>query len=154
MSPMSAVYNRLWTVEDGRLLVGWGGEARIAYDAIIDQQRTATEAAKDLASFMSGWLSSIAEDNVGYVRFLLDKLTEIANHLFAAIAAIGTSGGVFTLEDIANAIGTAVGAAIDQLGEIAERISAAVSRIIEAEAALADVSYFPDGNWPAAVTRA
>ena len=153
MSPTSEVYNQIWTVEDGRRLAGWGGEARSSYDDIIGQQQSATTAAKDLASFMSGWLSTIAEDNIGYVRFLLDKITEIANHLFAAIAAIGTSGGVFTLEDVANAIGTAVAAAIDHLGEIAERIASALTNLIDAEAALSDFSHFPNANWPEAVSR-
>lgn len=154
MTPTSEVYNRIWSVADGRDLAQWDGEARTAYNDIVAQQQQSTEAAKDLASFMSAWLSNIADDNVGYVTDLLDRLADLAGIIAAGIAALADSFGVFTLQKIAELVGEVVQQAISHLGEIARRISAAVDRIIDAERALGDHSYFPGGKWPLAVDRA
>jgi len=154
MSPISDIHSRIWTVRDGRDLADWDGQARTAYDDIVAQQQETTNAAKDLAAFMSSWVAEIAEDNVGYVKQLLDRLGDIVSTIAAGIVALVDSWGVFTLLKIAELVGQFVGEAISQLGEIAVQIASALSRIIEAEQVLTDYSYFPDGTWPAAVDRA
>lgn len=124
-----------------------------AYNDIVAQQQKSTEAAKDVASFMSSWLAGIADDNVAYVVFLLNQLAEIANEIVAALVALADSFGVFTLLKLAELVGTFVEDAINILGETARRISSALTTVIEAERVLADESFFPGGNWPIAVDR-
>lgn len=151
--PTSNVYADMFTPAHGRNLEDWDDNARDAYNDIVAQQQKSTEAAKDVASFMSSWLAGIADDNVAYVVFLLNQLAEIANEIVAALVALADSFGVFTLLKLAELVGTFVEDAINILGETARRISSALTTVIEAERVLADESFFPGGNWPIAVDR-
>src|SRR5690606_26786660 len=153
MNPLSNLYADIFTPADGRKLEDWDDRARAAYDDIVAQQQRSIEAAKDVAGFMSSWLAGIADENVEYVAFLLNQLAEIAKKIVAAISALVDSFGVFTLLELAELVGEFVGDAINVLGATARRISSAIETVLEAERVLDDHSFFPGGNWPAAVDR-
>jgi hypothetical protein len=152
-SPTSDVSADIFAPADGRNLEDWDDKARNAYNDIVAQQKESTTAAKDVASFMSAWLAGIADDNVGYVVFLLNQLAKIANKIISALVALADSFGVFTLLELAELVGQFVEDAINVLGETARRISSALVRVIDAEGVLNDHSFFPDGKWPVAVDR-
>lgn len=154
-SPISNMFAHLWQPEDGRNLAQWDDEARRAFDDIIDQQKDAVQAVEDMASFMSGWLADIATSNVEYITYLTSKLGELTSTIIKAVGRLTNTAGGSIIWDVAEVVGEAVSKAIDHLGEIARNIAEMIKRIIEANnKVLLDFSFFPDGKWPEAVTRA
>lgn|SRR5690606_36343041 len=108
-----------------------------------------------MASFMSGWLADIATDNVEYITFLLGKLGEVTNIIVESVGRLTNAGGATIIWEVARLVGAAIQVAIDHLGVIANNIAEMVRRLIDAnDQVLLDFSFFPDGRWPEAVTRA
>lgn len=154
-SPTSNMFAHLWQPEDSRNLAQWTGEARSAYDDIVSRQKASVQALEDVASFMSRWLADIATDNVEYITFLLGKMGEVTNIIVESVGRLTNAGGATLIWEVARLVGTAIQLAIDHLGKIANNIAAMIARLIQAnDAVLLDFSYFPDGSWPEAVTRA
>jgi len=154
-NPTSNMFAHIWQPEDGRNLAQWDDEARRAFDDIVDQQRASVQAVEDMASFMSGWLADIATDNVEYITFLLGKLGEVTNIIVESVGRLTNAGGATIIWEVARLVGAAIQVAIDHLGVIANNIAEMVRRLIDAnDQVLLDFSFFPDGRWPEAVTRA
>jgi hypothetical protein len=80
---------------------------------------------------------------------------EIINVVLESVGRLTNTGGATAIWEAARIIGEGIQLGIDHLGEIANNIAAMIDRLIQAnDQVLLDFSFFPDGNWPQAVTRA
>lgn len=155
MTPLSEIYADIPPGSGNRNLVYWDDAARKVYDQIVTEQQGATGAARDLAAYMSRWLSDIGQANVSYATHLVRQVGEVVGQLTqAAVEAGSIIASPFALQDAAGIIGQAVTSLFDTLGKIGDDVAAAVDRVIDADNELSNHSHFPGGKWPLAVTRA
>jgi hypothetical protein len=80
-TPTSELYNDIWGPEHSRNLAVWEGEARAAYDEIVEQQQNAVQQMVKIADDLSIWLSDVAIGNTEFIISLQSQLAQIANTL-------------------------------------------------------------------------
>ncbi|WP_434452098.1 hypothetical protein [Lentzea sp. E54] len=136
---------------DTLLAARWSGEAATAYSQRLTSQNDAISAVSTKADGVSKWLMDIAKYNVEYMTELSKMVTEFLGALVAAALEGATVVGiVFTVKDLAGAIGTLVTQSLDNLVGIAKRFVEALSKVRDIMSMMTDMK-LPDQGWPQAV---
>jgi hypothetical protein len=136
---------------DTYLAAHWSGEAATAYSQRLTSQNDAINAVSTKADGVSKWLMDIAKYNVDYMTELSKMVTGFLGALVtAAIEGATVVGIVFSVKDLAGAIGTLVTQALDNLVGIAKRFVEALSKVRDILSMMTD-SKLPNQGWPQAV---
>jgi hypothetical protein len=136
---------------DSYLAARWEGEAATAYSQRLTAQNDAISAVSTKADGVSKWLMDIARYNVDYMTELSKMVTGFLGALVtAAIEGATVVGIVFSVKDLAGAIGTLVTQALDNLVGIAKRFVEALSKVRDILSMMTDMK-LPNQGWPQAV---
>jgi hypothetical protein len=154
--PASAAAGRIPV--KGDKLVYWKGPAAEAYQAKIGFQQAAAADMAGKADFISTWLFTIAKANVDYAVKMGEYIALIVGAVTqAAIDAASVFGIIEAINAVADAAGTLVEKALNQLFGIANRVVDLLKNARDAAASINNVEKLagpPAGTWPQAVNLA
>ncbi|GLY48385.1 hypothetical protein [Lentzea sp. NBRC 102530] len=136
---------------DTYLAARWSGEAAAVYSQKLSAQNDAMNAISTKADGVSKWLMDIAKYNVEYMTELSKMATEFLGALVtAAIEGATVVGIVFSVKDLAGAIGNLVTQSLNNLVGIAKRFVEALSKVRDLLSMTTDKA-LPNQGWPQAV---
>lgn len=154
--PASAAAGRIPV--KGDKLGYWKGEASDAYGRKIPFQQGAASDMATKADFISTWLFTIAKANVDYAVKTAEYISLIAGKVTqAAVDAASVFGIIEAINAVADAAGSIVEKALNQLFGIANRVVDLLKNARDASASINNLEKLsgpPAGTWPQAVNIA
>jgi hypothetical protein len=135
----------------------WGGPTKEFYEKeVVGDQEAALDRVTDHVEALSGWLAQTAAQNTDYMATIVHNLSPIPNALAAAAADAAAATADFVqafwaLDKLAQAIGNAVQAVLDQTADLMSFLVTVVAGIQELTVIKSERRDLAGGVWPQSV---
>jgi len=135
----------------------WGGPTKEYYEKeVVGDQQAALDRVTDHTEALSSWLAQTAAQNTDYMATIVHNMSPIPNALAAAAAdAVAAAGdfvsAFFALDKLAQTIGNAVQAVLDQTADLMSFLVNVVAGIQELTVIKSERRDLAGGVWPQSV---